>query len=101
MPVVGYSGHLRNTHESHASFGTTHWKGAGFAVGLPPRSLTTQVDPESEQAQREIDEANEILELRSMGVRAALKSTIPSRLGPGPGDPAYQNKLPGLNQRLM
>lgn len=96
MPVVGYSGHLRHTHESHVSYGTSHWKGAGTVIprtpsppgrrgigpfsGSPPARLT----PEEEQAERDADEANEILQLRSMGIRSALKNALPSKLG---GDP--------------
>ena len=26
MPIVGYSGHLRNTTESHRCYGTSHWR---------------------------------------------------------------------------
>lgn len=95
MPVVGYSGHLRATHESHASFGTSHWKNSGQvtsnvapaarlagqanrdAVGRPFNGQlrsSPQQTAEEAQRQRDADEANEILELRSMGIRAIVKN---------------------------
>lgn len=93
MPVVGYGGHVRRSQET---FGASHWKNSGNITGHKPaasqgwdnrdvagRPFGGQtpgdfgqyaVDPvEYEQQKREADEANEILELRSMGIRALLK----------------------------
>jgi hypothetical protein len=93
MPVVGYSGHVRG---SHSSYGTSHWKNSGAVnpnnrpaasrpwdgrdvAGRPHGGQTPgdfgryKADPEEEQKRREAEEANEILELRSMGIRALLK----------------------------
>lgn len=95
MPVVGYSGHIRGLADADLSYGTTHWKnsgavnpqrkpagarpwdnrdGAGRPHGghAPGDFGVYQEDPEFEQKRREADEANEILQLRSMGIRALL-----------------------------
>lgn len=93
MPVVGYSGHLPSSKDS---YGTTHWKNSGgvnvnnksaAATGWDNRDSagrahagqtpgdfgTYEVDPEYEKKAKEAAEANEILELRSMGIRALMK----------------------------
>ena len=93
MPVVGYKGHIRMSQEA---LGTSHWKNSGAvtnnkaAASLPwdnrdvagrpyggwaPMDGGRYVeDPEMELKRREAEEANEILELRSMGIRALLKA---------------------------
>ena len=38
------------------------------------------IDEEFIKERREMEEANELLELRSMGIRAALKNSLPARL---------------------
>lgn len=96
MPVVGYSGHIRGLADAGKNYGTSHWKNSGnvnpthkAAASLPwdgrdvagrPHEGQTpgdfgryKVDPEYEQKRREAEEANEILELRSMGIRSLLK----------------------------
>ena len=94
MPVVGYSGHIRGLTDADKNYGTSHWKNSGNITGnkaaasLPwdgrdgtgrpfggwtPNDGGLQfVDPEYEQKKREAEEANEILELRSMGIRAMI-----------------------------
>ena len=100
MPVVGYSGHVRSTKDSNASFGTSHWKPAA-APGVPMVGAAATmaggthvdgywvdqdldddgvIDEEFIKERREMEEANELLELRSMGIRAALKNSLPARL---------------------
>ena len=91
MPVVGYSGHIRR---SVASFGTSKFKNSGQVTGnkaaaskpwdgrdcagrpyggqAPSDFGRYEADPDIEQKKREAAEANEILELRSMGIRALL-----------------------------
>ena len=98
MPVVGYSGHIRGLADADKNYGTTHWKNSGFvnpqnkaAASLPwdgrdvagrpyggqaPSDFGKyEVDPEWEAKKKAADEANEILELRSMGIRALLKKS--------------------------
>lgn len=98
MPVVGYSGHIRGLADADKNYGTTHWKNSGFVNeshkpaasrpwdgrdvagrpfgGATPGDFGTyEADPEWEQKKRDADEANEILELRSMGIRALLKKS--------------------------
>ena len=95
MPVVGYSGHIRGLADADRNYGTSHWKNSGnvnpthkAAASLPwdgrdvagrpfggwtPRDGGTYVaDPDYEQKRKEADEANEILQLRSMGIRALM-----------------------------
>ena len=106
MPVVGYSGHIRGLADADQNFGGSHWKNSGEVTGnksaasmpwdgrdvvgrphggwTPGDGGVIQVDPEWEQKKREADEANEILELRSMGIRAMLKKD-PSMGGSHPG----------------
>lgn len=97
MPVVGYSGHIRGLADADKNYGTSHWKNSGFVnathkpaasrpwdgrdiAGRPHGGQTPgdfgryQEDPEYEQKRKEAEEANEILELRSMGIRALLKA---------------------------
>ena len=73
MPPPGYMGHLRNTKEN--CFGTTAYKrGSHFRAGLKSwQSPDPPSSPEEELKRREADEANEILQLRSTGLREALK----------------------------
>ena len=93
MPVVGYSGHLRN-HRGDAwkSFGTTHWKNSGktgtkpaaakiwdnrdsagrpFGGWTPKDGGVYSVEPDYDQKVKEAEEALELMNLRSMGIRAA------------------------------
>jgi len=95
MPVVGYSGHLRGLADADKNYGTSHWKNSGsinparrpaasrpwdgrdtsgrpFGGWTPGDGGVYVADPEIEQKRREAEEANEILELRSMGIRAML-----------------------------
>jgi len=95
MPVVGYAGHLRGLADADKNYGTSHWKNAGavnpsrrpasslpwdgrdmagrpFGGWTPGDGGVYDPDPEHEQKRREAEEANEILELRSMGIRAML-----------------------------
>ena len=95
MPVVGYSGHIRGLADADKNYGTSHWKNSGSVTGhksaaskpwdgrdvagrphdgqTPSDFGKYHIDPDFEQKQREAAEANEILELRSMGIRALLK----------------------------
>ena len=95
MPVVGYSGHIRGLADADKNYGTSHWKNSGavnpqnksaasmpwdgrdvagrpFGGWTPSDGGVQNLDPEYEQKKREADEANELLELRSMGIRALL-----------------------------
>jgi hypothetical protein len=91
MPVVGYSGHLRLGKQS---FGTSHWKNSGsvtenkaaankpwdgrdsagrpFGGQIPCDGGLYVADPEEDQKRKEAEEANELLELRSLGIRALI-----------------------------
>lgn len=96
MPVVGFSGHIRGLADADKNYGTSHWKNSGAVnkTNVPAASLPWDgrdvagrpyggrapgdfgryaPDPEYEQMKRDADEANEILELRSMGIRALLE----------------------------
>ena len=95
MPPPGYSGHMRNTKDSHAAFGTSHWRNQTptsraasaaivaqaakqRALGLHVPKATMYGQPTSTRAEMdatkiEDNEANELLQLRSMGIRAAMK----------------------------
>mmetsp|Transcript_4701 Transcript_4701/g.12523 ORF Transcript_4701/g.12523 Transcript_4701/m.12523 type:complete len:209 (-) Transcript_4701:424-1050(-) len=98
MPVVGFTGHIRGLADADKNYGTSHWKNSGFVnrnnipaaakpwdgrdvAGRPHGGQAPgdfgryKPDPEYEQKRREADEANEILELRSMGIRALLRTT--------------------------
>lgn len=92
MPVVGYSGHLRRSQES---FGTSHWKNAGavtsnrsaaskpwdnrdsagrpFGGWTPGDGGLYEPDPEESQKRKEAEEACELLELRSLGIRNLIR----------------------------
>ena len=48
--------------------------GRPFGGAAPGGTGHYSIDPEEAQRQREADEANEILELRSMGVRTAIEA---------------------------
>jgi len=111
MPVVGYSGHIRGLADADKNYGTTHWKNSGavnahrkpaasrpwdnrdvagrpFGGQMPGDGGVYAEDPELEQKRREAEEANEILELRSMGIRALLNKKPElggSRSGPRQG----------------
>ena len=91
MPVVGYSGHVRL---GRHSFGTSHWKNAGYVTGnraaaskpwdgrdsdgrpfggqIPSDGGLYTPDPDVDLKMKEAAEANELLELRSMGIRALI-----------------------------
>ena len=98
MPVVGFTGHIRGLADADKNYGTTHWKNSGavnkshqpaaarpwdnrdvagrpFGGHAPGDFGRYPVDPEYELKRREAEEANEILELRSMGIRALLRTT--------------------------
>ena len=83
MPPPGYAGHLRNANAGDATstWGTSHWKigqtpkGVGSPTRSPPKGPT--MSPEQLAEKREMDEANELLDLRSLGIRAALKVAQP------------------------
>ena len=101
MPMPGYGGHIRGLSDADKSYGTSHWKNAGKVnpsqapaaskpwdgrdvagrafCGETPSDFGRYEDPEGipgspeyERRAREAAEANEILELRSMGIRATL-----------------------------
>lgn len=107
MPVPGYSGHIRGHRgDGWKSFGTTHWKNAGQVTGHKPAAATAwdnrdgagrpfggytpkdggvqHHDPDEAIKAREAEEANELLQLRSMGIRTAIeqKRYVP-RAAPG------------------
>ena len=95
MPVVGYSGHIRGLADADKNYGISHWKNSGNVTGnkaaaslpwdgrdktgrpfggwTPADGGVQYIDPEYEQKRKEAEEANEILELRSMGIRALMK----------------------------
>ena len=98
MPVVGFGGHIRGLADADKNFGASHWKNSGSVnaanrpaasrpwdgrdvAGRPHGGQTPgdfgqyEEDPEYELKRREAEEANEILELRSMGLRALLKKS--------------------------
>lgn len=104
MPVVGYSGHVPLAKDS---YGTTHWKNSGgvnvnnksaasmpwdgrdsagrpYGGWTPSDGGTYDADPEEAEKKRAAAEANEILELRSMGIRALMKKQ-PNLGGSFPG----------------
>jgi hypothetical protein len=94
MPVVGYSGHIRGLADADKNYGTSHWKNSGNVTGhkaaaslpwdgrdvtgrpfggwAPSDGGVQSADPEYDQKKREAEEAMEILELRSMGIRALM-----------------------------
>lgn len=97
MPVVGYKGHIRGLADADKNYGTSHWKNSGAVnencraassmpwdgrdeAGRPFGGQTPMdrgryaEDPEYEQKKAAAAEANEILELRSMGIRAMIKA---------------------------
>jgi len=82
MPPPGYSGHLRSASRGDANngWGTSHWKPATNKPGVasptksPPKYAGPPMSPEQEAEIREAAEANELLDLRSMGIRAALRA---------------------------
>ena len=107
MPVVGYSGHIRGLADADRNYGTSHWKNSGnvnpthkaaaslpwdgrdvagrpFGGWTPGDGGTYVADPDYEQKRKEADEANEILQLRSMGIRA-LMAKKPELGGSHPG----------------
>ena len=119
MPVVGYAGHIRGLADADKNYGTTHWKNSGqinpthkaaASKGWDGRDSTGRPfggwtpgdfgrypegvnpgDEEYEREKREADEANEILELRSMGIRALIQNRPElggSRSGPRKGGQA-------------
>ena len=82
-------------HHAQESFGTSHWKNSGgvninnkaaaslpwdgrdsagrpFGGWTPGDGGRYDPDPEEEQKRRQAEEANEILELRSLGIRALM-----------------------------
>ena len=96
MPVVGYGGHVRGLADANKNYGATHWKNSGqvnphrvpasslpwdgrdiagrpFGGQTPGDFGQYKPDPEYERKRLEAEEANEILELRSMGIRARLE----------------------------
>jgi hypothetical protein len=87
MPPPGYAGHLRNANAGDATstWGTSHWKigqtpkGVGSPTRSPPKGPT--MSPEQLAEKRDMDEANELLDLRSLGIRAALKVAQPQGSG--------------------
>ena len=97
MPVVGFIGHIRGLADADKNYGTSHWKNAGNVnpshaqaaskpwdgrdvAGRPHGGYTPgdfgryPSDPDYARMKAEADEANEILELRSMGIRALLQA---------------------------
>ena len=114
MPPPGYSGHLRATKESFQSFGTSHWKpvvpisrqqaaamvseaAVQRALGLPSAIPVQGRDKEGDglytigthinsgPVDPEAAEANELLELRSLGLRTAQRKAAPIPGGAGGG----------------
>ena len=104
VPVVGYSGHLRN-HRGDAwkSFGTTHWKNSGgtgtkpaaakvwdnrdgagrpFGGWTPHDGGRYDEEPDYDHKVKEAEEANELLNLRSMGIRGAMEKVRYTPKGP-------------------
>ena len=96
MPVVGFTGHIRGLADADKNYGTSHWKNSGsinparasaaskpwdgrdvagrpFGGQAPGDFGKYKADPEYARMKAEADEANEILELRSMGIRNLLR----------------------------
>lgn len=97
MPVVGYKGHIRGLADADKNYGTSHWKNSGavnahcrpaaskpwdgrdeagrpFGGQTPMDRGRYEQDPDYEAKVKDAAERNEILELRSMGIRAMLKA---------------------------
>ena len=108
MPVVGYTGHIRGLADADKNYGTTHWKNSGMVnpnnkaaaslpwdnrdvAGRPYGGWTPgdggkyEEDPDIEEKKKAAAEANEILELRSMGIRALIQKS--PELGGSRGGP--------------
>ena len=83
MPPPGYAGHLRSAKagDSPNAWGTSHWRPTNnkHGVATPARSppKAPALSPELEAERREAEEANELLELRSLGIRGSMANASP------------------------